>query len=217
MRHIWVLGGGRFGAAAVRRLGSNETEHRITVVDHLAAPLEMVPSPHDAVRMDAVTFLSVGVGRMDPNDLIVPAVPIHAAYEWARVMLFPEKGFRPVPVPEAVASRMPHPIRGSEGQIYTTNADFICPDTCREPDDVCTKTGLPRPSILFEKLARISVPDFRPVVLRSRQLAPGVGGYSAADLLEMMNRIRRAPGSILLSTACKCHGVMHAFIWANEG
>jgi hypothetical protein len=216
MGHIWVLGGGRFGARAARRLGENKTGQRITVVDHSGAPLETVSSPHDALRMDAVAFLSLGVGRMDPNDLIVPAIPIHVAYEWVRAVLLPEGGFKPAPVPEAVASRMPHPIRGSEGQVYTSNADFICPDTCNEPDEICTKTGRPRPSIIFEMLARIRHPEFRSVVIRSRQLRPGVGGYYAADLLEMMRQIRRAPGGILLSTACKCHGVMHAFRWPGS-
>jgi hypothetical protein len=48
-------------------------------------------------------------------------------------------------------------------------------------------------------------------VIRSRQLAPGVGGYPPAALRQAEAASLAAPRSVLLATACKCHAVIDAF------
>ena len=49
------------------------------------------------------------------------------------------------------------------------------------------------------------------MVIRSHQLAPGVGGYKPEALQESLLKISQGKGLVLYSTACLCHGVVHAF------
>jgi hypothetical protein len=114
-------------------------------------------------------------------------------------------------VPEAVVQRLPNVFRGEGGAIYASNADFLCPDNCPEPEAICTHTGKPRPCNLYEKLGEVAAPPFRAIVVRSLQLAPGVGGYRPETLFQTLAAVQRVSGPVLLSTACRCHGVMHAF------
>jgi len=46
-------------------------------------------------------------------------------------------------------------------------------------------------------------------VVASRQLAPGVGGYAPRRLLDLAATVAKAPGPLLIATACRCHGVVH--------
>ena len=53
----------------------------------------------------------------------------------------------------------------------------------------------------------MEAPGRTTAVLRSHQLAPGVGGYRAAELLGLRDRLAAQGGDWLLATACRCHGV----------
>jgi len=215
MDSCWILGAGRFGRRALSVLGRKYPEAAITVVDRDGDPVGEAPAGGriSAVRAEAVTYLveHLKPGQSAP-EWIVPAVPVHVAYEWVTRRLAAE-GFRPTPlaVPETVVQSLPNVYRGTGGAIYASNADFICPDNCPEPDAICTHTGKPRPCNLFEKLGEVAAPPFRAIVLRSLQLAPGVGGYRPQTLFDTLREVRKTPGPVLLSTACRCHGVMHAF------
>jgi len=158
-----------------------------------------------------VSFLASSKEKMGPDDWIVPAIPIHVAFEWIRQALKPEKELKTIPVPGRLEAMLPNPIRGTEGQLYASNADFICPDDCPEPETYCTVTGEPRPQVLCELLYDLNLPDFHSICVVSSQLAPGVGGFQLRTLHQALEGIRSHPGNILISTACKCHGVVHAF------
>jgi hypothetical protein len=215
MDSCWILGAGRFGRRALSVLGRKYPEAAITVVDRDGDPVGEAPAGGriSAVRAEAVAYLveHLKPGQSAP-EWIVPAVPVHVAYEWVARRLAAE-GFRVVPltVPETVVQRLPNVFRGTGGAIYASNADFICPDNCPEPDAICTHTGKPRPCNLHEKLGEVAAPPFRAIVVRSQQLAPGVGGYRPQTLFDTLREVRKTPGPVLLSTACRCHGVMHAF------
>jgi hypothetical protein len=89
-------------------------------------------------------------------------------------------------------------------------ADFICPDDCPEPD-VCTITGKRREKPLYELLRSLDV-GFRVHIIRSHQLAPGLGGYTVADLKRAAETLAgHRNGKWLVGTACKCHGILTAF------
>jgi len=48
-------------------------------------------------------------------------------------------------------------------------------------------------------------------VIRSRQLAPGLGGYRVRDLKELLGKVSEAgKGKWLVATACNCHGIVTA-------
>jgi hypothetical protein len=50
-------------------------------------------------------------------------------------------------------------------------------------------------------------------VIRSWQLAPGVGGYRVAQLRASLERIERQPTKYLIATSCRCHAVIDALIF----
>ena len=108
---------------------------------------------------------------------IVPALPRHLVYEWLAARLREQGVFKPCAVPEKVIPQLPNTFKGPEGQVYMSNADFICPENCNEPKHKCPVTGKPRPYRLYDHLARIESGSYRSLVVRSFQLAPGVGGY----------------------------------------
>lgn len=151
------------------------------------------------------------LSQHDRPGWIVPAAPIHVAFEWVVASTGLTVGpWEIIPVPEEIDALVPNPQRGPRGQLYISYADFVCPDHCTEPYDRCTFTGKPRKGILYRLLGALSCPGFTSVVLRSRQLAPGVGGYRPDDLEASLQQVLAADGSVLYSTACYCHGVMDA-------
>jgi GNAT superfamily N-acetyltransferase len=216
IRGVLILGAGRFGRLAAQRLGRRHPNAAITVVDQ-AADVQQDPNLRgcETVAADGIDYLVEIMSAEAAPDWIVPALPIHVAWLWIKRNLT-AAGRRVVdlPVPEAVADRVPHPLRGDHGQLYASNADFICPDDCPEPERSCTVTGRPRPVVMFAHLAGLRVPGFTMVVIRSRQLAPGVGGFRPADLREAKAAVLAAPGAVMLATACKCHAVIDA-MWVD--
>lgn len=211
LRSCWIIGAGKFGVKAVKRLRKKHPEAHITVVDRDQNALNAVE------RFSVKIMCHEGAAYLDQNwdgkdlpDWIIPAVPIHLAFEWLRLRMTRESLFQEIPVPVEIEAMVPNPIRGREGQLFASYADCICPDNCTEPFDRCTFTGKPRKGLLYQTLERIIFEDFVSVVVRSRQLAPGVGGYTPAALNEALHKVASHQGHVLFSTACLCHGVMHA-------
>jgi len=209
---IWILGAGRLGRRAARSLRQKYPRAGIVLIDSSGKACAQMESSSFTV------FCREGIGHLLKNlkkgrgpDWIVPMIPVHVAYEWMRLKLEKSHRIQPAAVPSEVADKLPNPIRGADGQIYMTNATFICPWNCPEPDDICTHTGQPRPQILHRFLEEMKHPEFRPVVVQSRQLAPGIGGYQPAALFQALETVASGNAPVLLSTACRCHGVMHAF------
>jgi len=111
-------------------------------------------------------------------------------------------------LPSEIEVLVPNPIRGSEGNLYVSHADFRCPEDCDEPRDICSITRKMRHQNMYDFLLNLSFKPFNSLFLRSYQLGPGIGGYRAEQLLEMKATVAQTTGPILLSTACRCHGVI---------
>ncbi len=215
-KNIYILGSGHFGQRSARLLQKRLEKGGITVVDHQTKSLAAAETMGcRTITMDAIAFLSGQENQIKPDDWIVPAVPIHLAYEWLRVMNDAESNLRQIPIPASICTLIPNPILGSEGQVYASIATFRCPEDCREPQNICTFTGKPRPQALWKTLSELEPAGYRSVCIVSHQLAPGVGGFQFKSLLHARNGIKMHPGKILLSTACKCHGVIHALSHAT--
>jgi hypothetical protein len=213
MERFRIIGFGKVGHRAFRRLHQRFPDADITIVEpRYAGPPEDLGSVHWHAG-DGVAFLLKHhlVDTEGASPWIVPALPRHLAYEWMAARLKEGGLLTAVAVPETVVSQLPNPFKGAEGQVYMSNADFICPEDCSEPKTNCTVTGQPRPYRLYEYLAGIQLEGYRSLVVRSFQLAPGVGGYRGKQLTDLLKTVRSHPGKYLLSTASKCHGVMHAF------
>ena len=211
MTRILVMGAGKFGLKAVRVL-AQKIHNRTTVVDADPDRCEALTGEGiHAVCADGIAYLDDRLKDPDPPDWIIPAIPLHVAFEWLQTTLPEGTTLDLLAVPEQVREQLPNPMAGTAGQIYISYADFICPDDCPEPAEICTFTGKARKGILHRTLAQIQHADYTSVVLRSRQIAPGLGGYRSDDLFTARAGVLAATGPVMFSTACKCHGVMQAF------
>ena len=212
MKSIWILGAGRFGLKAAKVLSRKNKKADITVIEknsELCRKIERYKVK--TVCMDGIEYLYQNLKNTDYPDWIIPAIPVHVAYKWVSLKIKDSYIFKTIPVPEGVITNLPNVFKGKNGEIYMSIADFICPDNCPEPEDLCTYTGKPRPLTLYKKLESIKYDNFISVVVRSRQLYPGIGGYSPGALFHALDVIKASANPVLLSTACRCHGVMHAF------
>jgi hypothetical protein len=207
-----VLGAGRFGQLACQRLSANDAEAEIFLVDQDAQQLAAA-APISAVRpvqMTAATYLAKCLTSAAPPDWIIPAIPQHVAFDWLRQQRPAGEVWRQIPVPLAVGQGLPFAQPGTSRELYLSLGTWQCPDDCPEPPEICYLTGLPRKFNLYDYLAKFSLQDYIAVVIRSHQLAPGVGGYRPEDLWQLRRQVNTATGKIIISTACCCHGVSHA-------
>lgn len=213
MTSFWILGGGKFGLKAAQAAIKKYPGADITIIDKKNDACRRISNlSFNSVCMEGIKYLADNLDTDGVPDWIIPVIPVHVAYEWIRIQLFEEYFVEPLNIPEELAATLPNPLRGKDGALYISFADFICPDNCPEPAKICTHTGKPRLGILHEKLAAIHYNDFCSVVVQSRQLSPGVGGYGPGDLYAALEKIKDAGARpCLLSTACRCHGVMHGF------
>jgi hypothetical protein len=213
MKSIWILGAGKFGLKAAKTMRRKISRTEITIIEKKSEICNQIEKlDFKTVCMDGIEYLDQNLKGIDYPDWIIPAIPVHVAYEWVRLKIKGSYILKTILVPEGVIMSLPNVFKGKRCEIYMSIADFICPDNCHEPEDLCTHTGKPRPFTLYKKLESIKYNHFRSIVVRSRQLSPGVGGYSPEALFHALDVINKASTiPVLLSTACRCHGVMHAF------
>jgi hypothetical protein len=211
---ILIIGSGYFGERAARIL-STKPELSLVLVDQDQNQLEKITHPVlTKVVCDGVNFLSDHFASLNPSFIIIPAVPLHLAFLWLQKYIqanYNEAIVKGLDVPGAIKNQLPHTWDGLDGSLLISYADFLCPDNCPEPADHCTVTGEKRPKPLYGLLAELDLPGFQSAIIKSRQLAPGIGGYLVADLKELFEKItKRAEGTWLIGTACRCHGVLSA-------
>ena len=208
---FWIIGAGEFGFRAAERLGKKYPEADLTVVDKDQKALDNLKDfPAQRICMEAASYLEAHLNGQGEPDWIIPAVPIHLAFEWVRGKLIGKARVEVEPVPQEIGTMLPNPKRGTQGQLFVSYADFRCPDHCTEPYDMCTWTGKPRKGLLYKTIEEIVYKDYRSIVIRSRQLAGGVGGYQPDALKRSLAEVSRAKTPVLYATACLCHGVIHA-------
>jgi hypothetical protein len=209
---FWIMGAGEVGTRAVERLSRKYPQAALTVVDLDQKRLDRIEA-HKARRIcgEAASYLETGMDGQNQPDWIIPAVPIHLAFEWVRRRLRPDRRIEVLPVPVPIEAMLPNAKRGTEGQLFLSYADFRCPDHCTEPYDRCTWTGKPRKGLLYKRIEEIVYEKYRSIVVRSHQLAPGVGGYEPEALRTSLKEVMESEGPVLYATASLCHGVVHAF------
>jgi len=163
------------------------------------------------VCKEGASYLEAHLENQVVPDWIIPAVPIHLAFEWMRLKLSNLGRIEVLAVPPEIEKMLPNSTRGTQGGLFVSYADFQCPDNCTESLDTCTFTGKPRKGLLYKRIEEISYKDYRSIVIQSHQLAPGVGGYRPEALKTSLAEALKGNTPILYTTACFCHGVMHAF------
>ena len=208
MEKIWIIGVGHFGQIAYQRLSQATKNRHFFLVDPVEQNLLKCRGP--AVRLevcDGVKFLESHLENGHLPDWIIPALPVHLAAEWILSDLGTQK-IRRIPLPAELDNLVPHPFRGPEGNLYVSHADFRCPADCDEPRDICSVTRQKRKQDMFELLGNLGIKPFNALTIRSHQLGPGIGGYRPEQLFELKLNVNRIHGPVLLSTACRCHGVI---------
>ena len=212
MARYLILGAGKFGRLALRRLAGQETGASFLVVDRDPAALAALGTngapAGSRVVAEAAAYLVEHLGTGGRWDWIIPMVPVHVACQWLMSGPLAGSDWQPVTVPEAIARVAPAARRGPQGELYVSRAQHLCPDDCAEPE-VCPVTGESREPALHQELASLNLAGYRVIVIASRQLAPGVGGYSPRRLLDLAREMAGLEGNVLIATACRCHGVIH--------
>jgi hypothetical protein len=213
MARYLILGAGKFGRLALIRLARQEPGASFVVVDQspvaLAAARALDSPPFEGVESEAISFLGQRLAGNGSWDWLIPMVPVHVAFAWLSRTAPEGSGWQAVAVPESLRHLVPVATRGPQGEWYLSRARHLCPDDCPEPDSICPVSGEARDLPLYRELASLEVPGYQVIVIPSRQLAPGVGGYTPRDLLDVARDLAGMPGPILVATACRCHGVVH--------
>jgi len=208
---VLVIGAGHFGSRAARII-SEKGSSQIIVVDIDAKRLSQTNGLGvEQVPCDGIRFLVENYRRLSDANIVIPAIPKHLAFEWLRGSLAGAYQVEKISVPEEIISDLPQTWPASEGSLLISYADFICPEDCAEPE-YCTVTGERRDRPLYSLLRQLDLKGFQVHIIRSRQLAPGLGGYPLSDLLEAARRVTQGRNEKwLLGTACRCHGIITAF------
>jgi len=208
MEKIWIIGVGRFGLLAVERLSKKYKNAHFVLADSENKKFELIQYPDCTLEQtDGVKFLYERLTPDNAPDWIIPSLPVHLAAEWCVCSLGLDF-IAPIDIPHEIDPFLPNPIRGAGGDIYVTHASFLCPDNCNEPENICTVTKKRRKTNMFELLEKIQLPGFQSLVIQSHQLAPGVGGLKPVQLFDLKKKVEQAQENLLISTACRCHGVI---------
>ena len=219
MASYLILGAGTFGRLALKRLARQDAAASFVVVDRDPAALTMrvdgVPG-WTQVQSEAAAFLVQHLGDDGRWDWIIPMVPVHVAFHWLMAGPLAGSAWQPAAAPEAFAGFISGGRRGPQGELYLSRARHLCPDDCAEPE-VCPVTGESRDLPLHRELASLHLAGYEIRVIASRQLAPGVGGYSPRRLLDLARDMGALKGNVLIATACRCHGVVDGLAqWSGE-
>ena len=208
-----IIGAGHFGKRAGRKLSETGLRRsRLLIVDKDENSLDEIKEPSiEKILHDGIDFLAKNFHLLSPSNIIIPAVPLHLAFEWLKSYLDNICNIKQVKVPEGVRPLLPNTWKGSEGSLLISYADFPCPDNCPEPVDCCPVTGEKRAKPLHELLSQLDLLNYKVHIIKSRQLAPGLGGYKVDDLRQLATRVKKqGRGMWLVGTACRCHGTVSA-------
>ena len=210
MRYL-ILGAGKFGSLALTRLAAADPEARFVLVDPAPEALATAATPpgREVIRVTATAalFLAQHLNGEAPWDWIIPMAPEHVAYTW--LMAAQPDNWETIAVPPEVERLAPVAERGVKGELYLSRSRHLCPDDCLE-SEVCPVTGESREPPLHAELAALDLPGWQLAVIPSLQLAPGVGGYAPGRLITIARDLAVCSSKVLLATACRCHGVVHA-------
>jgi hypothetical protein len=205
-----IIGCGHFGSRAAKKLLKKDPHSKIIAVDKNPRAIKMLSHLSiETVMDDGLSYLNRFLSEGRAVHYIIPSVPFHLAFEFILLRL-KSFGARRTRVPSL--SGLPNPVKGKTGDLYTSLADFLCPEDCPGPARYCTITRERRQNPLY-KILRDLRGRFESKVIRSEQLGPGMGGFRPRVLLDLIQDIQKHKGKshlVLISTASHCHGVTSA-------
>src|SRR4030043_686520 len=205
-----IIGCGHFGSRAAKQLLKKKSHPKIIAVDkNHNAVRKLSHRPVETIVDDGLSYLNQFLSEGQTANYLIPSVPFHLSFEFILLRLKPF-GVRRAKAPSL--SGLPNPVKGKTGDLYTSLADFLCPEDCPEPSRYCTVTRRKREKPLYDILRALKGP-FESRVIISQPLAIGVGGFQPKELLALLEDVKKQKNSrdlILISTASRCHGVTSA-------
>jgi hypothetical protein len=209
-----IIGCGYFGSRAAKQLLKKKSDPKIIAVDKNREAVEKLSHlPIETIVDDGLSYLNQSLSEGRTANYLIPCVPFHLAFEFILLRSKPF-GARRAKVP--LLSGLSNPETGKTGDLYTSLADFLCPEDCPEPSRYCAVTRKKREKPLYDILRDLKGP-FGSRVIISRPLAVGVGGFQPNELLALLEEVKKEKNSqnpILISTASRCHGVTSALSFA---
>jgi hypothetical protein len=198
---------------ALSRLKRRWPQARFWIIDRDPAPL-LLDAPQGETRLlgEAVAFFYRFGEAFHDRDWIIPAVPVHLAFDWLVGELSKEKKTRFLQPPRCLGEDLPCSQSVRKG-LYLSQASFQCPDNCPSPLSHCFVTKEKRTLPLWKLLSKRELERGKMAVIESRQLAPGVGGYTFQALKKLKQQVSQASPPFFIGTACRCHGVVHGLTW----
>jgi hypothetical protein len=210
MKSYLIIGCGHFGGRAVEQLLKKKPRPKIIAVDkNREAVKKLSHLPIEIIVDDGLSYLNQYLSEGRTVHYVIPSIPFHLAFEFILLQLKPF-GARRAKVPSLFG--LPNPEIGKTGDLYTSLADFLCPEDCPEPSQYCTVTRKRREKPLYSILKDLER-SFISRVIISQPLATGVGGFQPKELLALLEDVKKLKNShdlILISTASRCHGVTSA-------
>jgi len=205
-----IIGCGHFGSQAAKQLLKKDPHSKIIAVDKNREAVEKLSHlPIEAIVEDGLSYLNQFLSEGETISYVIPSVPFHLAFEYILLRL-KVSGARRARAPSLYG--LPNAEISKTGDLYTSLADFLCPEDCPGPARYCTVTKKKREKSLYEILEDLKGP-FESRVIISQQLSPGVGGFRLKALLALSGEIEKAKNFrrlILISSASHCHGVTSA-------
>lgn len=201
---VTIIGAGKAGKKALdvlTGLGFN----RIRVIDPDPAALESLRAGATVIQADGIEWLSREAEDRLKGEWIAPTLPVHLAFRWLLDVLGDKA--RQVDVPAHALTGLPGLTATQDGGFTISLAQGLCPPDCDERKGCAWSRAYPL--TLPQALSRLSK-EWPMELIRSRTLAPGLGGFSRSVLDRLKDRIESGPGRAIIATACRCHGVIHA-------
>lgn len=224
---LLVIGGGEYGSRALEF--GREMNARTVIIDQnprsqAARVATHVISPEEVSSIDVgeAGFIEGEVGavldllKQETPYYVFTAIPIHLGSQLARRRAeLMGRQFKPWEegLREALTGLPPRIVRMiGDGSIIASYmpSDLQCQDDCLSPYR-CPVTGKVKPAPLYA-LFQYAVSDLPyAIVLVKDQLRPGLGAIRGGSLQELLGLVDERPSSLVVATACRCHGVLHAF------
>lgn len=203
-----ILGCGAFGQRAVVKIRATSPFSEIIAVDQDPEKLGKISSLVNHVYQgNALDYLEC-FSKDNLSCWIVPAAPVHLAYEWLFLTLAKSRRVQKIPVPSDLDLKLLFQQRSQKGSLFLSYANFLCPTDCSEPEGYCSQSGEPRPIPLYQLLEQVEYEGFSSLILKSVQIAPGVGGFQYKKLIELKEKLNKGKGKYLIGTSCRCHAVL---------
>ncbi len=206
-----IFGGGKYGLEAARYLMSEGKGFVVVDPDESCAVKKELNLPEYSGNTKENSFVRGGVRELTKlffelePEYVFPTAPIHVAGAFLMEHLGFEAWYEGV---DLALSGLPMKVVVSAGRgsvVVSYNRDRECVPKCRAPD-VCPVTGIKKPAPMYD-LVRFAIPDG--FVIESHYLQPGLGAIRGEKLRELIEWAENRD-SVLVATACRCHGVITA-------